>query len=183
MSSAIFRYVRANSFCTSATWKPKALSTPGAAGITTGSAWISRPSALACSGPAPPKAIRPNSRGSKPRSMLTTRRAACMFSLAMSMIACAACVTSTPRPSAIVPTARLAASSSMSSVPASLVPGGMRCEHHVGVGHGGLVAAAAVGGRAGLRARALRAHAQGADRREVGDRAAAGADAVHVNSA
>ena len=50
------RYVRANSFCTSAARKPKALSTPGVVGMISGSAPMSRASALACSGPAPPKA-------------------------------------------------------------------------------------------------------------------------------
>ena len=56
-------------------------------------------------------------------------------------------------------------------------------EDDVGVGHGRLLAALAVGRRAGLGARRLRADAQRAgELRDVRDRAAAGADGVHVDA-
>ncbi len=55
-------------------------------------------------------------------------------------------------------------------------------EDDVGVGHGRRLAAAAVGGGAGLGARRLRADPQRAGQlRHVGDRAAARADRVHVD--
>ncbi len=49
-------------------------------------------------------------------------------------------------------------------------------QHDIGVGDGGLGAAAAVAGRAGVGARAARPDAQQPPRVDVGDRAAAGAD-------
>ena len=56
-------------------------------------------------------------------------------------------------------------------------------EDDVGVGDGRLLAALAVRGRAGLGARGLRADAQRArELRDVGDRAAARADGVHVDA-
>ena len=53
-------------------------------------------------------------------------------------------------------------------------------EHEVGVGHGRLLAAEAVAGRARLRARALRTDPQGAVV-DAGDRAAAGADLENIH--
>ena len=54
-------------------------------------------------------------------------------------------------------------------------------QHHVGVGHGGLGPAQAVGGRAGDGARAARPHLQAAVQVEPRQRAPAGADRVHVD--
>ena len=54
-------------------------------------------------------------------------------------------------------------------------------EHHVGVGHGRARAAAAIGGRAGPRAGALRPDAERAAGIDIGDRAAARADRVDVD--
>ena len=54
-------------------------------------------------------------------------------------------------------------------------------EHDARIGHGGLVAAGAVAGRAGHGAGALRADAQQAAGVDPGDRAAASADAAHVD--
>ena len=54
-------------------------------------------------------------------------------------------------------------------------------QHQVGVGDGGFAAAAAVADRPGPRAGALRADAQHARGIDRGDRAAAGADRVHVD--
>ena len=53
-------------------------------------------------------------------------------------------------------------------------------EHRVGVRHRRLLASAAVAGRAGMRARTLRADAESPRERHVGDRPAAGADRDHV---
>ena len=54
-------------------------------------------------------------------------------------------------------------------------------QHDIGVGHGGPGAAAAVGGRAGHGAGRARADLEGAGLVEMGDRAAAGTDRVHVD--
>ncbi len=87
----------------------------------TGQDPVSRPSALACSGPAPPNATSAKSRGSKPCCTETSRSAPNMFSLTMSMIPAAAASTeSRPVASAMVWTAvRAASGSSVISPPAS----------------------------------------------------------------
>ena len=54
-------------------------------------------------------------------------------------------------------------------------------QHDVGIGHGGLGAAAAVARRAGLGAGALRADIDARQRIDRGDRAAAGADLDHLD--
>ena len=54
-------------------------------------------------------------------------------------------------------------------------------QHDVGVGHGGAVAAAAVGGRSRHGAGRARPDLEGAGLVDEGDRAAAGADRVHVD--
>ena len=54
-------------------------------------------------------------------------------------------------------------------------------QHDVGVGHGGAGAAAAIGGRARHGTGRARADLEGAGLVEMGDRAAAGADGVHVD--
>ena len=63
---------------------PSAHSTPGDGGTITGQAPVSLPSALACSGPAPPNATSAKSRGSKPCCTETSRSPPSMFSLTMS---------------------------------------------------------------------------------------------------
>ena len=55
-------------------------------------------------------------------------------------------------------------------------------QHDVGVGHGRLLAAPTVRGGTRLGAGALGADAERPDRRQIGDRAAAGTDAVHVHT-
>ncbi len=100
---------------------PSAHSTPGDGGTITGQAPVSRPSALACNGPAPPNATSAKSRGSKPCCTETSRSPPSMFSLTMStMPAAAASGLGSPIASAIVPTAaRAAATSRVISPPAS----------------------------------------------------------------
>ncbi len=114
-------YVRAASSCTLVVASPYAHRTPGDGGMMTGHAPVSRPSALACSGPAPPNATRAKSRGSKPCWTETRRRAPNMFSLTMSMIPAAASSTDCRLvASVMVPTAvRAASRSRLISPPAS----------------------------------------------------------------
>ena len=83
----------------------------------TGNEPISSATALACSGPAPPKATSANSRGSWPRCTLITRSAPAMFSLTILRIPSAASSRLRPIASAIVPTAVRAASTSSSISP------------------------------------------------------------------
>ena len=89
----------------------------------TGHAPVSLPKALACSGPAPPKATSAKSRGSNPCCTDTRRSAPNMFSLTMStMPAAAASTLPSSIASAMVLTAACAAcASSVISPPASSV--------------------------------------------------------------
>ena len=132
---------------------PSAHSTPGDGGTITGQAPVSRPSALACSGPAPPNATSAKSRGSKPCCTLTSRSPPSMFSLTMStMPAAAASALGRPIASAI----GLHGGAGGVPVEGDLAAGqGGRqiAEHHVGVGHRRLGAALAVRGRARARHR------------------------------
>ena len=120
-------------------------------------------------GPAPPKATNAKSRGSWPRSTETRRSARSISALTTSMTACGS---KSPR-----------ASSGGRSV--ELEPAGERAgeaaEHEVGVGDGRLEPAAAVAGRPGIGAGALRADAQRAAAVAPGDRAAACADGLQVD--
>ena len=130
--------------------------------------------AHACSGPAPPNATSARSRGSTPRSTVTTRTAR---SIAAS--------TTRTTPSASTPRARSSARAcrgATSSRPRSGNAGIGRdpAEHKIGVGHRRVLAAAAVARGTGHRARAARTDHQRAARVEPGDRAAARADGVHV---
>ena len=71
---------------------------------------ISRISAAACSGPAPPKAQSVKSRGSRPRSISTERSAPTMLLSAMRTIAIAVSAVDRPSRSATAATARSAES-------------------------------------------------------------------------
>ena len=117
------RQVRADSSRADVVASPRAHSTPGDGGTMTGHAPVSLPSALACSGPAPPKATSAKSLGSKPCWTLTRRRPPSMFSLTMSTIpAAASSALARPIASATFCTADLAASASrVISPPASEV--------------------------------------------------------------
>ena len=116
-SSAPASWVRrisvcANSLRKSATRSPSAHSRPGEGGTITGKEPISSATALACSGPAPPKATSANSRGSWPRWTEITRSAPAMFSLTIARIPSAAWSTDSPIASATPATAVRAASAS-----------------------------------------------------------------------
>ena len=134
----------------------------------------------ACSGPAPPNATSANSRGSWPFSIVRERIARAMFEFAIVRIPSA--VSSERQPELL-------------GEPADGLDGGLAVERHpaaeealrvepaehdVRVADRRLLAAVAVAGRAGVGARAARADAEGAALVDVGDRAAAGADRVHV---
>ena len=182
-ASAVSRIsVCANSLRKPATRSPSAHNRPGEGGTMTGKEPISSATALACSGPAPPKATSANSRGSWPRWTLMTRSAPAMFSLTIRRMPSAAASTVSPigvrdrahrGPRRVDVERHLAADQVGREV----------AEHDVGVGHGRLGPALAVGGGPGLGARGLRADAQRAgELRDVRDRAAAGADGVHVDA-
>ena len=180
-SSTRRMWVWANSLRNSATRSPTAHSRPGEGGTMTGNEPISWATAFACSGPAPPKATSAKSRGSWPRCTETRRRAPAMFSLTMATMPSAASSTDRPMASPI----GLHRGAGGLDVERHLAAEQARrqvAEHDVRVGHGRVGAALAVGRRAGLGAGRLRADAQRAgELRDVGDRAAAGADGVHVD--
>ena len=107
---------------------------PGEGGTITGNEPISSATALACSGPAPPKATSANSRGSWPRCTQITRSAPAMFSLTIRRMPSAASSSERPIASAIFCTAARAASTS------SVISPPIRsrrevAEDDVGVGH------------------------------------------------
>ena len=74
---------------------------PGDGGTITGKEPMSSATALACSGPAPPKATSAKSRGSWPRWTETSRSAPAMFSLAIARMPSAAASSERPIASAI----------------------------------------------------------------------------------
>ena len=79
------------------------------------------------------------------------------------------------------PSRRSAAAAVELHVAAEEIVGIEQPEHQVGVGDGRLVAAAAVAGRTGIGAGALRADLEQPERVDMGDAAAAGADLDHVD--
>ena len=93
----------------------------------------------------------------------------------------AACSTDRPSGSATRAMAARAACHVQRHGAAQEEAGVVVAEHQIGVGHGGLLAAAAVAGRAGCGAGGVRADAQQPHGVDRGDRAAAGADLDHVD--
>ena len=166
----------------SATRQPSALVRPGRAGTSTSGMPSSRASATACSGPAPPKANSVKSRGSRPRASDTMRMAPAMCVLPSRITAAAASSTSMPSGSASFCAEHLAHLRHRHRPRHGEQPLGVEpAQHQVGVGDGGLGAAAAVADGAGLGARRLRPDLQHARRIDGCNRAAAGADALHVH--
>ena len=167
----------------SATTQPSALVMPGRAGTSTLGRPSSRASAEACSGPAPPKANSAKSRGSWPRDTDTMRIAPAIFMLpslqhrGRRVDAVEAGGPADPvREDLPDVVERDTAASTDSSLRRRQPP-----EHQIGVGDGRLRAAAAVADRAGIGAGAFRPDLDQAGRVDAGDRAAAGADRVHVD--
>ncbi len=116
-----------------------------------------------------------------PRSTVTTRTAAAISAAATRAIPAAVSSSERPSSSPSGRSARSAASRSSRTSPASGESGVEPAQQQVGVGDRGLLAAAPVARRPRVGARRARAHAQGAARVAPGDRAAAGADRVHVD--
>ena len=119
---------------------------------------------------------------SLPRSTACTRAALAMFSSTISLTPNAA--SRRFRPSG-VPTALSTAAARLVEREldraAGEVAGIDAAQHDVGIGHGGLRAAAAVARRAGLGAGAFRPDIDARQRIDRGDRAAAGADLDHLD--
>ena len=163
--------VRLKSPRTSACRRPIAEASPGRGGTSTLRIPMMRATSAACSGPAPPKATSVKSRGSSPCSTEMTRTAPIMLTLMISTTPAAACTGSTPSSAArssrsplraLVGVHRHAAAEQRLRVQAA--------EHDIGVGHRRLCAAAAIGGRPGIRAGALRPDLEqpaGVDPREL----------------
>ena len=140
----------------------------------------SRASAVACSGPAPPKANSAKSRGSWPRDTDTMRIAPAIFMLPSRSTAPAAAIAveagglADPflenRPHMLDGDRLIDRQQLLRIEPA---------EQQIGVGDGRLGAAAAVADRAGIGAGAFRADLDQARGIDARDRAAAGADRMH----
>ena len=160
---------------------PQAENTEAPAGTTTFLTPSSAASATPCMPPPPPKATSVKSRGSWPRLSETSFSALTMLLLAMRMMPRAASSASTPSfsPTAVdAPLRRLHVGGDLAAAEIVLVDA---AEPEIGVGGGGLGAAAAIGGGAGHRAGRLRADMQLAEIVDPGDRAAAIADLDQVD--
>ena len=89
--------MRATSKRTSAARSPIAAVTPAAAGRITRGIPSARASRQPCTGPEPPKATSVRSRGSRPRSIETTRVASSMFVFTIAWTPHAASASGSPR--------------------------------------------------------------------------------------
>ena len=134
-----------------------------------------------CSGPAPPATTSGNSRGSLPRSMVTSRTPCAMLVQATRYMPAAAASTVMPSGAAmfLAMASRAVFASSLMRPPAKKSALEI-AEHQIGVGGGRQLAALAVAGRPRRRAGAVRPHAQQAALVDPADGAAAGADGVDV---
>src|SRR5579884_1655239 len=145
---------------------PSAEKWAGRRGTTTVGRWSSRAISQACSGPAPPKATKAKSRGSKPRSTEMPRMASDILATAMRTMPSAASITESPlghaAPGPLGVQGHLPAQE-----PALVDPP----EEDVGVGHRGLDPSPAIADRAGVPAGALRPHLERADLVDPGDAA------------
>ena len=105
-----------------------------------------------------------------------------MFSLTMLMMPSAAFSSPMPSASASLPTAFSASARSMRMSPPSFELCRQVAEHHIGVGHGRLLAALGVGRGSGIGAGRLRSDAQClGELRHIGNRSAAGSHCPHVD--
>ena len=140
--------------------KPKAENWPGKFGTRPLGMEASVIRSLMWSGPAPPKATRTKSRGSRPCSVSTVCSAPTMLLLAMRHDGERRLLDRQPSASAIGSIALRAPPASSSIVAAEEVRGADAAEHHIGVGYRRQCAAAPVAGRARIGAGALRADHQ-----------------------
>ena len=155
--------------------------TPAPGGTSTSERPSLSMSRTACTGAPPPKATIEKPPRSLPCSTAWTRAAFAMFSSTTSVTPTAAVTVSRSRGAAMVSMAPVArwGDSEMSLAPK--VSGCRRPRQDVGVGHGGVVPAEVVGGRAGFRAGAARPDADLPEGVHGGDGAAAGADLQHLD--
>ena len=135
-----------------------------------------RASRAACSGAAPPKAIRVRSAVSLPFSTACTRAALAMVSSTISATPAAAPWASVLSGAGERLQRRLGLVAMKRNGAAGEALGIEAAQRGVGVGDGGFGAAVAVAGGAGRAACRIGADLQAAQRVEAGDRAAAGAD-------
>ena len=161
---------------------PRALRTPPARGTRTVCMPSSSARAQACIPPAPPKARRANSRGIE-AALDADHPAAPAPSPRWPPARCPSAVSSASRPSFFAEGGEglLREFAPQHHLAAQLRPVGEVAEEQVGVGHGGLLAALAVGGGARFGAGGVGADAQGAAGVGPGYRAAARAHGVHVH--
>ena len=160
---------------------PQAEKRPGKRGTAISFTPSSRPRLAPCMAPPPPPTISAKSRGSWPRWIDTSLRALIMLALTSRITATAASSTLQPSPSATLPMAVRARSMSSEEPPAREVRRIQHAGDELGVGHGGLAAAASIARRAGIGAGAAGAHAERAALVEPGDGTAARADLHDVD--
>ena len=134
----------------------------------------------ACSGPAPPNATSANSRGSWPFSIVRERIAPRHVRVRDREDPLGRLGGGSPSCSASRPTTSTGGVAVERHPAAEEALGVEPAEHDVRVADRRLLAAVPVAGRAGIGARAARADAERAALVDVRDRAAAGADRVHV---
>ena len=162
--------------------RPTAAVMPGATGTITSFAETASASATPCSGPAPPNGMIEKSRGSMPRATEFERMASAMLLLMTLMMPERGIGHAEAERLRHLLLDRLARQVRVElQVAAERQVGVEAAEHHLRVGHGRLLAAAAVAGRSGLRAGRARADVEAARLVDVGDRAAAGADRHEVD--
>ena len=156
--------------------KPKAEPTPAPTGTITFFMPSLRASRAACSGAAPPKAISARSAVSLPFSTACTRAALAMVSSTISTTPAAApCGIRLERAGKRLQR-RLGLVAMQRDGAARKARGIEAAEGGVGIGHGGLGAAAAIARRAGYATGRIGTDLNAAQRIHAGDRAAAGAD-------
>ena len=180
---SIMRGKAADSSCSvCAASSPVAESTPGCCGTMIVDMLRSLASAVACKGPAPPRAIKAKSRGSRPRRTETRRMPSEIWVLSTRWMPSAACSTVSARGFAT-----LSAMTSLASAGRSLhgaageVVGIDVAEDKRGIRDGRFLAAPSIAGGARLRAGRLRPHAKPASLVEPGDAAATRAEGVDVD--
>ena len=169
------------SYLRSVVSRPAAEVMPGWGGTTTSGTSSIAATSAPCSGPAPPKATSEKSRGSRPFCTVFERMALAMFALTMVSTPSAASCLSMPSVSASAVSALVGPFRRKRHLAAEEVVRIQPAEHEVGVRHCRRASAPAVAGGAGLGARALGPHLEGAARVDPRDAAAACADGGDVD--
>ena len=174
--------VRSSSTLKSACSSPTADPTPAAAGTTIRLIPKTLARSTANIGPAPPKPTMTASRGSSPRCTVTTRMAAAMVATAMARTARAASTGPDMPSGAATLVFKAFSAAATSRCTSSARPAGIEiAEHEIGIGDGGLAAAAAVARRPRVGACRARPDPQRPGAVDPGDASAAGADLGEVD--